>query len=252
MIVLLLAACTIPPPRTPTARPTTSPSPTPPPPAPTALLTATPEPTQEIGAIPAFTAGDLVVTATDGLRVRQRPSLTSVVLAGLLPLNAPLEIVMGPVLVGENGWYLVRDAGADEPEFGEGWIASGFEPEPFLVPTGRRVEETDSVASFAQTGDAEYGPVAIPDDRHAIRWLALDPEGRRCEFAVLLSSGPGEPVPAIRATIGTGVVPGTLQQPQFAAVGVTGQVFVTIRSDCAWTLVVTRVPDPAGEPSPPP
>lgn len=199
--------------------------------------------------MPRFTAGEIVLTTIDGLRVRQRPTLSSVVVAGLLPLGAELEVVMGPILVGENGWYLAADAGADEPDFGEGWIASGFEPEPFLAATGRRAEDSPHVASLAQTGDAEHGPIEIPDDRHAIRWVALDPEGVRCQFSVLLSTGSAEPVPAIRATVGSGVVPGTLQQPQFAALGLTGQVFVTVRSDCAWALVIARVPAPVTEPT---
>ena len=49
------------------------------------------------------------------------------------------------------------------------------------------------------------------------------------------------PVPAIRATIGNDLVPGTLQPGAFDALGVRGQVFVNVVSDCAWTLVIERV-----------
>ena len=65
-----------------------------------------------------------------------------------------------------------------------------------------------------------------------------------CQFAVSLAKGRGEPVPAIRATIGDGLVPGTLQPGGFDALGVRGQVFVVVVSDCAWTLVIQRVPEP--------
>lgn len=201
--------------------------------------------------MPDFGAGEVVTTAIDGLRVRQRPGLRSVVVAGLLPAGAELQVVMGPVLVEEMGWYLVADADAGDPEFEEGWIASGFEPEAFLTSTGRIAADSPYVASFAQTGDAEYGPIEIPDEHHAVRWLALDPERVRCQFGVLMAAGSGEPIPAIRATIGNDVVPGTLQPSFFAGQpGLRGQVFLTVSSDCAWTLVVMRVPEPEPDVSP--
>ena len=77
--------------------------------------------------------------------------------------------------------------------------------------------------------------------------MAVDPERVSCQFAVSLDEGRGEPVPAIRATIGDDLVPGTLQPGAFDALGVRGQVFVVVVSDCAWTLVIQRVPEP--EPS---
>lgn len=203
--------------------------------------------------MPDFGAGEIVTTAIDGLRVRQRPGLRSVVVAGLLPLGAELEVVMGPVLVEEMGWYLVADADADEPEFEQGWIASGFEPEAFLTSGGRIAEGTPYLASFAQTGDAEYGPIEVPDEHHAVRWLAVDPERVRCQFSVLMAAGSGEPIPAIRATIGNDVVPGTLQPSFFTGQAeLRGQVFLTVTTDCAWTLVVMRVPDPEASTSPSP
>lgn len=224
---------------TPTAVPTPSPTPTP-----------TPDPTPNASALPDFGAGELIVTTIDGLRVRQRPGMTSLIVTGLLPLNAELGVVMGPILVEEVGWYLVTDADPDEPQFEEGWIASGFEPDAYLASTGVASAETPYVASFAQDGNAQYGPIEIGEGDHTIRWVALDPERVRCQFAVLLAAGSGAPVQAIRATIGNGVDPGTLQPGSFAALGVRGQVFVTVESDCAWTLVIMRVPDPPPEPSP--
>ena len=200
--------------------------------------------------MPDFAAGEIVATTIDGLRVRQRPSLTSSVIAGLLPLAAELGVVMGPILVDGQGWYLVTDADGAEPQFEEGWIASGFEPDAFLAGSGRSVEGSPYLASFAQTGDAQFGPIEIVDERHAIRWLALDPEGVRCQLEVTLEPSGGGPVRAIRATIGNDVVPGTLQPSFFAAEPtIRGQIFLAVVSDCAWTLVVVHLPEATPEPS---
>ncbi|MDQ2688787.1 MAG: SH3 domain-containing protein [Chloroflexota bacterium] len=252
-LAIAVAGCTFPPLRTPTPSPSPSPSPTPSPsPSATPSPTPTPEPTPDAAAIPGFAAGEIVATAIDGLRVRQRPSLSSVVVAGLLALGTELEVAMGPILIEEQGWYLVRDADPDEPAFGEGWIASGFQPEPFLASTGRTGEQSPFVAAFAQTGNAEYGPVEIGEGDYAIRWVATDPERVRCQFSVALAAGGGTPVPAIRATVGNGVDPGTLQPGSFAALGVRGQTFISVESDCAWTLAVTRLPPASPSPTPSP
>lgn len=256
VVVLLLgglAGCTFPELRSPTPRPT---------PSPTAAVTRTPspspsptasvEPTPDFGAVPSFGAGEIILTAIDGLRARQRPGESGSTIAPLLPLGAELQVVMGPIPVGEFGWYLVTDVGRADLEFEEAWIAAGFEPEPFLRSSGRVAERTPSIAAFALTGDAEYGPIEIADEDHAIRWMATDPEGVRCRFGVQMTPASGEPVTAIRATIGDDVVPGTLQPSFFAAQpDLRGQVFLTVESDCAWTLVVTRVPPPE-DPSPAP
>lgn len=257
IVLTLLAAaaagCTLPALATPTPTPTPSPSPSPsltPEPTASPTSTPTPDPTPDAGAMPRFSAGERIGTTLDGLRVRQRPGTTSSVVTGLLPIGSELQVVMGPILVQGTGWFLVTDADPDEPQFEEGWIASGFEPEAFLASIGASPEATPYIASFAQTGSAEYGPVEIGDDDHAIRWIAADPERVRCEFSVLLAAGSAEPVQAIRATIGNGVDPGTLQPGSFAALDVRGQTFVTIESDCAWTLVIVRIPDVPDEPSP--
>ena len=245
LVALLLAGCVLPP--LPTTTPAVSPTPTPSP-SPSASPTAVPSPspssTPDFAAVPEFRARDLVVTTIDGLRVRQHPGLIGNVVAGLLPLGAELQVVMGPIPTDELGWYLVTDADPADPEFGEGWIAAGFEPDAWLAPTGETAGETPYIASFAFTGDAENGPVEVGRGGHAIRWVAVDPERVSCQFSVSLAKGRGEGVPAIRATIGDDLVPGTLQPGGFDALGVRGPVFVVVVSDCAWALVIQRVPKP--------
>jgi hypothetical protein len=206
-------------------------------------------PTPDQTSIPRFTAGELVTTTIDGMRVRQRPGEAGRVITGLLPFAALLEVVMGPIQTDGFGWYLVRGDGS--LDFGQGWIAAGYEPEPFLVTTGGSADDSPFVASFAETGDAEYGPVPIDEvGDYAIRWVAIDPERVRCTFAVSLASGGGDAVPAIRATLGADLVPGTLQPGSFDALGVRGQVFLTVATDCAWSLVFERIAEATPEPSP--
>ncbi len=256
LVVAAVSGCTFPSLETPTPAP--SPTPTPSPtvtPAPTPSPTASPsaEPTPDLADVPSFSGGEIVATTIDGLRVRQRPGLSSLVITGLLPLAAELEVRMGPIPLDGVGWYLVADADADEPSFGEGWIAAGFEPTAFLRPTGRVADDSPVLASFALTGDAEFGPIEIDDEHHAIRWVAVDPGARRCTFTVLLEPADGDPIRAIRATIGDDLVPGTLQPTFFMAQPeLRGQVFLVVESTCSWALFVTRVPAPGDEPSPTP
>ena len=125
---------------------------------------------------------------------------------------------MGPIPVDDLGWYLVADADPREPDFDEGWVAAGIEPDPLLASTGRVAEARPYVASMDQIGDAEQGPIEIGAGDHAIRWIALDPERSRCSFSVTFTpAGGDDPIPAIRATIGTGIDRGTLQPQSFAA-----------------------------------
>ena len=247
---LMLAACTFPPPRTPTAPPSASPSPTPTA-TPTPTPTASPSP---VAAVPDFAAGEIIATTIDGLRVRSLPGVERRVVTGLLPIGFELRVVMGPIRVDDLGWYLVADADAREPHFDEGWVAAGSEPDPLLASTGRVAEGSPYVASMDQTGDAEQGPIEIGAGDHAIRWVALDPERTRCSFAVSFTpAGGGDPMPAIRATIGTGVDRGTLQPQSFAALRLSGPVFATVISDCAWALVIVRIPPQASlSPTPEP
>jgi len=250
IIVVLVTACTFPPlqtpPHPPPRPPTPSPSPTPDP-----TPTPTPVPTPDQGAIPRFAAGELVETTIAGMRVRARPGSDGRVIAGLLPFGAVLQVAMGPIPVDDFGWYLLTDNGSGA--FGEGWIAAGYEPEPFLRSTGASATSSAFVHALAATGDAEYGPIPVETEGdYAIRWVAVDPEAARCTFAVSIAAGGADPVPAIRATLGGDLVPGTLQPSSFDALGVRGQVFVTVESDCAWSLVVVRVPEATPEPSPSP
>jgi hypothetical protein len=249
---LVLAACTFPALATPTPSPTPSPTPTP-----SATLTPTPEPTATPiptpgeADVPTFAGGELVETTIDGMRVRQRPGTDSPVIAGLLPLRASLEVVMGPILNDGLGWYLVNAADERDLGFEEGWIAAGFEPDPFLVSTGSQATGSLTVVGLAGTGNAEHGPITIDEEGdYAIRWVAADPERTGCSFGVLLATGSEEPTPAIRATIGDDLVPGTLQSNAFDALGQRGLVFVSVASDCAWTFAVVRVPEAPLEPSP--
>jgi hypothetical protein len=160
--------------------------------------------------------------------------------------------VMGPIVADDLGWYLVTDADADEPQFDEGWVAAGFEPDANLRSTGRVAEDSPVIVSFAQTGDAQFGPIEVPDERHVIRWVAVDPEGVRCQFSILLAAGSAEPVPAIRATVGDTLIPGILQTSFFVSQpGLRGQLFLTAETDCAWTLAVMRE-EPEPEPTPAP
>ena len=250
VLALTLGACTFPPPRTPTPSPSASPSPSPTPlPTPSPSATASPTPA---AAVPDFAAGEIVASSIDGLRVRSLPGMQSRVITGLLPAAFDLRVVMGPIQVDGLGWYLVADADEREPDFEEGWVAAGSEPDPLLASTGRVSEGSPYVASMDQTGDAEQGPIEIGAGDHAIRWIALDPERMRCSFAASFTpAGGGDPIPAIRATIGTGVDRGTLQPQSFAALGLSGPVFANVDSDCAWALVIVRVPATAS-PSPTP
>ena len=251
-MALAAAGCTLPELASPSASPTPSSSPTPlvtvAPPTPSP--SPTPEPTPDRGAIPDIAAGEIAVTLIDGMRVRQRPGTDAPTVAGLLPLGAELGVVMGPFPEGDFGWYLVADADPDAPDFDEGWIAAGYEPDPFLRGTSGTMPDSLFLISMSGFGNAEEGPIQIGEGDHLIRWIAADPERSGCRFAVSLAAAGGDPVPTIRATVGAGIDRGTLQPQTFAALGVGGPAFVTVESDCDWALVVARSPESAiGSPS---
>lgn len=252
LLAVLMAACTMPPIESPTPTPAPpTPGATPPPsPEPTPTGQSGASPTPDVAAIPDFTGGDVVTTTFAGLRVRDLPGTDTRVITGLLSADAELEVVMGPIVEDGLGWYLVTDADPDEPQFEEGWVAAGFEPDANLRSTGRLAEDSPVVVSFAQTGDAQFGPIEVPDERHVIRWVAVDPEGVRCQFSILLAAGSGEPVPAIRSTVGDTLIPGILQSSYFLSQPtLRGQLFLTAQTDCAWTLAVVRE-QPAPSPTP--
>ncbi len=249
---MVLGACTLPPIDTPTPTATPTPAVTP---TPTPLASPTPPPTPSPSAAPLapdFNAGEVVSTAVDGLRVRSLPGLERPVVTGLLPAGYDLVVVMGPIQVEDRAWYLVIPAADREPAFEEGWVAAGVEPDPLLSSTGGVADGSLYVVSLDGTADAEQGPIEIGDGDHLIRWIAVDPERTRCSFAVSLSpAGGGDPLPAIRATIGTGVDRGILQPQSFDALGIRGSVFVNVASDCGWALTILRAP-PAASPGPSP
>lgn len=218
-----------------------------------AVPTPSPSAGPDLADVPRFTAGGQAATNAPGLRVRSRPGLEQRVIT-TLGVDANLLIGLGPVWVDDNGWYLVRDADTDDPAFGEGWVASGFEPDPFLIPASFQAGRNPYQAGFAHDADGEFGPVFLPDDDVSIRWIAapLTPDG--CSFFVDLTAGSGQPVTAIRATVGGVPAPGELFSHFFAEHRnlVDTDLFVTVDSDCSWALTFVRQGSRRSEPTPAP
>ncbi len=223
------------------AAPSVTPSVTGPTPLPTDG--PTPAPTGNPDAVPVYTAGSTVETHIAGLRVHARPGTDERVVTGLLPEGAGLLIAQGPLFWDDYGWYLVDDVDAGDPEFTQGWIAAGFNPDPWLVPTVLDVADNPFIAGFANDTDGEYGPVRITDANLQIDWVIAPPTPDGCSFAVDLRSGSGNPVQAIRSTTGSVVAPGVLY-PQFFSdhPELTGDLFMTVTSTCRWALTFERVP----------
>jgi hypothetical protein len=202
---------------------------------------ATPAPTPGPDAIPTFTAGTRVTTSASGLRVRSGPGLSQGVIT-LLPTGSNLVVELGPVRTDSHGWYLVRDADADEPTFTEGWVAAGFMPSPFLSPANFELPFNPIVAGYAHEGNAEFGPVSLQDANYEVLWVAaVLPGGASCAFSADLVPGSGTAVPAVRATLGTAPAPGTLHSDWFAGhPELVGDVFLRVTSDCSWALTFVR------------
>jgi hypothetical protein len=215
-------------------------------PEPTTAPTA---PAPALADVPHFTAGATVTTNAPGLRVRSRAGVDQRVITSL-GVDAKLLIGLGPVFIDDVGWYLVRDADPDEPSFIEGWVAAGFEPDPYLIPASFAVADNPYLAGYAHDASGEYGPVFLPDDGAVtVRWIAaaLGPDG--CSFAVDLRAGSGGAIPAIRTTVGTYPAPGDLYGQFFREhPDLRGDIFVTVTSGCSWALTFVR--DPAATPSP--
>ncbi|HSM39010.1 MAG TPA: hypothetical protein VK838_06715 [Candidatus Limnocylindrales bacterium] len=250
LVALLLTACGLTESASPTPGATATPQPTE---AATATPSPTPEPTASPtpgpGDVPRFTAGSQVATNAPGLRVRSQPGTQQRVITSL-GVDANLVIGLGPVFIEGIGWYLVRDADPAEPAFGEGWVAAGFEPDPFLIPASFPPTDNPYLAGFAHDASGEYGPVLLTDADVSIRWIAasLRPDG--CTFAVDLRAGSGDPVPAIRTTVGGYPAPGELFSQFFAShPELRGDIFVTVTSQCSWALTFVRSP---AQPSPAP
>ena len=214
-------------------------------PAQSAPASGAPSPTATppTGTPPFFVAGDPVETAASSLRVRSRPGTTQQILVQSLPLGADLLVVLGPVAVDGYGWYLVRDFDLAEPTFDQGWVASGFEPNPWLVHAAFEVEENPFIAGYAFNRDGEFGPVLLQaGSAYYIDWVASPPTSSGCSFAVDLVPGAGSAVSAIRATIGASVAPGRLQQQFFAYhPELVGDIFVRVTSTCHWALTFVLV-----------
>ncbi len=248
LLLIVLAGCLVdiqPTPRTP--RPTSSASPTPsadPTPSPR------PSPTPGLGAVPRFAAGDRVVVSAPGLRVRSRPGVEERVLTSL-GQGAELLVALGPVWVDDTGWYLVRDANRADLSFTTGWLAAGSSDDPFLTPATFDVRGNPYLAGFAGEQGGDFGPVTLPNANVSIQWLAAPPSSEGCSFFVDLSAAGGDPVHAIRSTVGGVPAPGQLFPSFFAAHhGLIGsELSVSVTSDCSWALTFVRE-RPEASPSP--
>jgi hypothetical protein len=250
LIVLLpmLAGCLVTMPTVPPT-PIASPSPSEQPSTPTPVPTRSPSPTPGPGDVPQFETGAKVAANAPGLRVRSRPGVEQRVIT-TLGAGADLLIGLGPVWVDSLGWYLVRDADQDDPEFGEGWVAAGFESDPFLVAASFDVRRNPYLAGFAGDADGEFGPVRLPSADVSIRWLAAPLTQNGCSFFVTLAARSREPVSAIRATVGGVPAPGTLFRQFFSEHPelIDADLTVTVESDCSWALTFVQersAPTPA-------
>jgi hypothetical protein len=202
----------------------------------------TPGPTARPGldTVPRFAAGSLAVTNAPGLRLRSRPGTDQRVIT-TLGVDADLLVVLGPIMVADLGWYLVRDADDADPEFGEGWVAAGFEPDPFLISGGTTPADNPVLGGFADTAAGEYGPVAIPNRRVALRWIAATNRRDVCNFALDLSTGSGDPVRAVRTPVGAFPASGELPAQFFASnPGLVDNLFALVDSDCSWAISFVR------------
>ena len=231
-------------PRLPTSTPeptnTPSPIPTPAPSLETEAPSDDPAPTPGEESVPRFAVGSLVATNAPGLRIRSRPGTDQRVITSL-GLGAELLVGLGPILVDGLGWYLVRDADDADPAFGEGWVAAGFEPDPFLVAAGVTPEGGPFLGGFAETSSGEFGPTELPARRIALRWIASAARTEICNFALDLATESGEPIRAVRTPVGSFPASGELPVDFFRANDLEGRrVFVHVESTCSWAVAFWR------------
>ncbi|MDP9270129.1 MAG: SH3 domain-containing protein [Chloroflexota bacterium] len=223
----------------PTPSPTASPSPT-------ATPSPTPVPTPKQADIPRFAAG-AIVTPRVTVRLRDLPGTQWGVAANLRP-GARVQVVLGPILTGGFGWYLVRDVDPAAPSFREGWVAAGFAPNAFLSPQPSATPPPNSptfVASYAGVTDGHFGPFHL-EGSTALRWaIAVPtgmPSGAACAFTGTLSTG-GQSVTFLKTSAGQTPAPGTVQPSFFANhPALHGDLFLGVASDCSWAVSVVRLP----------
>ena len=237
---ILVTACVMPldvPSPTPRATATVTPTPSS---SPTARPSTEATPGTDV--IPRFAPGSVAITNAPGLRVRSRPGTEHAVVT-TLGLDADLLVEMGPIVIDEIGWYLVRDADDAEPEFDEGWVAAGVEPDPFLISGGPGPDDNPVLGGFADTASGEFGPVSLPGRRVAFRWIAVTDGEQVCNFAVDFSGPSGEPVRGVRTPVGAFPASGELPPDFFDAnEELAGSTFVLVESNCAWAVSFVEVP----------
>jgi hypothetical protein len=221
-----------------TPGPSTSPSATP---------TPTPSATPNEADVPRFEVGTFVSSRVS-VRIRDLPG-TQWGIAATLPPSSLVRVVLGPLLTGGFGWYLVSDADAAAPTFREGWVAAGFAPNAFLAPQPSATPPPNSptfVAGYTGVTDGDLGPFRL-EGSTALRWaIALPsgaPPGTTCQFTGTLSAGGGQPVTFVNTSTASTPAPGTVQPSFFAShPALTGDLSGHVQSDCSWALSVVRLP----------
>ena len=216
--------------------------------APTPTPSPTPEPTPDQADVPLFEAGVQLKTVTT-VRLRDLPG-TNWGTSANLPSGALVQAVLGPIRTDGYGWYLVRDADPADPAFLEGWVAAGFEPDPFLAATGAtprpEPQAPTFVAGYAQTTSGDFGPFRV-EGSTALRWAVALPPGAppsgSCSFTGSLKPGGSKAVVFATTTVSRTPDPGTTQPTFFAQHdSLKGDLVLHVESDCSWAVTVVRLP----------
>jgi hypothetical protein len=182
------------------------------------------------------------------VRVRDLPG-TEWGVAALLPPGAVIQIVLGPIRTDSFGWYLVHDADAAKPSFGEGWLAAGFAPDAFIAAKAAASPPPNGptfIAGYAGVTAGDFGPFRV-EGNTALRWTIALPTGRAagsvCRFTGTLTPAGRKGVVFLTTSASDAPAPGTVQ-PSFFAQHPTlrGDLFLHVESDCAWAVSVARLP----------